>query len=248
MKSSLLAYTTAFATHRDITWSFSFILTAANISTYSGGFCTFLYNGDNIPTNIGIRDSLSYTPWNSGGGSVFNGISGSILGIGFDTTGKFGDNSNGKTTGLSAAIPNSISIREGSAFTFLTCLPVSNFSNLYTLTTAPVYQQLRFRLTDIGRAIEVSKFNSSTLVYDTLFTKQLNSSVTISASSAVIGISYCSPVTGEEDATADFRIRNFHCEGNLEVSNETFQLLQTEGGITLQTESGVNLAVDLATE
>lgn len=213
MKSSLISYTTAFNTSRDITWSFSFILTAANTSSYSGGFCSFLYEHGNVPSNIGIRDSLSFTPWFSGTGTAFNGISGAIVGIGFDTTGNFGLSSNEKGTGLSTPIPNSITIREGSQFSFLTCIPLSTFSSVYSLTTQAAFQTLRFRLTNIGRTIEVSKFNSSTLVYDTLIKQNLTSTVTPSA--AMIGISYCSPITGEEDAISDFRIKNFHCEGIL---------------------------------
>ena len=220
-----IAHNVAFNANYDIVWSFQFNLSGTP-GLSQGGFSTFLYDGA-VPalTGGGYGKSLGYTSLSSytvgGVDSVFDGVSGAVFGVGFDTTGEFGVSGNGVVTGLVDPIPNSFSYRSGSTFTYLTGMALSDVqSTLTLLTSTDDFTYIRFRLTDVGRTFEIATKDATSNGYVTIYSYATNL-VPALTSTYKVGIAFTTPVTGNGGADTTFKIRNFHVEGNSNTPTST---------------------------
>lgn len=206
-----IASTDSYNAYHDIVWSIQYSL--SGIPDSQAGICTFLYDANTVHTkggigaSLGVASSQGYT-----GFSNISGISGNALAIGFDTNGLFAVSGNGLSTGIptSAAIPNAITLRTGTNFTYLTSISLSSLDTGFSLVHSDLtFDQLRFRLTDVGRTLEIARWNLTK--YDAILTYPVNLPVT-SSTSYNVGISFATPLSGNAPS-AKFALRNFHIEG-----------------------------------
>jgi hypothetical protein len=205
-----IAHDEPFNAYQDIVWSLQYALCGANNA--QGGFCTFLYDAAVATlTGGGIGASLGYAP--SSGYNAFasiSGLSGGVLGIGFDTHGLFAASGNGKDTGVAANNVASLTIRTGSTFVYLTTIALSALDSSYALmSSALAYETLRFRLHSAGSFIEIARFDGD--AYKVLLDYPVSLNVATS-SFYKVGVSYAAPLCGNAPA-AKFAIKNFHVEG-----------------------------------
>lgn len=196
--------------YQDIVWSLQYALCGANDA--QGGFCTFLYDASVATlTGGGIGASLGYAP--SSGYNAFasiSGLSGAMLGIGFDTLGLFAASGNGKNSGVAPNNVASLTIRTGSTFAYLTTIALSALDSSYALmSSALAYEVLRFRLHSAGSFIEIAHFNGNEYKILLDFPVSLN---VATSSFCKVGVSYAAPLCGNAPA-AKFAIKNFHVEG-----------------------------------
>lgn len=195
----------------DIVWSFDFALSGSSDS--EGSFTTFLYD---CSTLSGGAPSIggAYTPLT--GSSFYNGVSGAILGINFDTTGLFALSSQSRDVdGILDTYKNSISIRSGEStnYSLLTSVALSSLdTEFYLLSSENDFQRLRFRLTDVGQTIRID-YRYGYNDYQELFSYPVNLTVD-NETSYKVGLGYTSPISGEGSNECKFTIRNFHIEGN----------------------------------
>lgn len=206
-----IASTEAYNAYHDIVWSLYYMLSGN--PTAQAGICTFLYDANTTHTKGGIGASLGIAPSQGYTGFTnISGISGNALAIGFDTHGLFAVQGNGLSSGvpISAAIPNAITLRTGTNFTYLTSIALTALDPSFSLVHSDLtFDQLRFRLTDIGRTLEIARWNLTK--YEVLLTYPVNLPVDVGTSYKT-GISFSTPLCG--DATsAKFALRNFHIEG-----------------------------------
>ena len=208
-----IACTTPYSTYQDVVWSLQYSL-CGNTGD-QGGFCAFLY--DNTVASLtcgGIGKSLGYAPAkNYTGFASTSGISGALIGVGFDTLGVFAaSGAEGLSTGIDISLiqPNSLTIRSGTSFAYLTSISLSSLDPTFALMQPVLsYEQLRFRLTDIGNTLEIARLVDDE--YRILLTYPVNLGVALSAFCHA-GISYSAPLSGIATA-AKFGIRNFHIDG-----------------------------------
>lgn len=197
----------------DITWSFQYkALSAVNSSV---GFCTFLYD-----SLSGIRDlsggygysSLGFGPSANGMGGITN----AFIVAGVDSTGLFGTSSFGFSTGLTTPIPNSLTIRTGTNYLFLTSIHLSTF-DLPALSSSDTYNTLRFRLTNSGQTFVISKkepVGNSYIDYLTIATNLTSDLNSIKR----IGFSFATPVTSITSPTSAF-FKDIHYHGVVRPSD-----------------------------
>lgn len=206
-----VASTEMYNAYHDIVWSMQYSLSGNPAS--QAGICTFLYDAATIHTKGGIGASLGIAPSQGYTGFTnISGISGNALAIGFDTNGLFAVAGNGLSTGVSvsAAIPNALTLRTGTNFTYLTSIALSSLDPSFSLVHSDLtFDQLRFRLTDVGRTLEIARWNLTK--YDAILTYPVNLPVT-SSTSYNVGISFATPLSGNA-LSAKFALRNFHIEG-----------------------------------
>lgn len=210
--ASVITCTSAFNANYDIVWSFQYSLCGG--ANASAGFTTFLYSNSNPISAGGIGKALGYGPsTNYTGYSNISAISGAVLAVAFDTDGAFAATGNGFTTGTTA-YPNSLTIRSGMTYLSSTQLSAID-SNFTLLSTAEVFNTLRFRLTNVGQSITISKLNQSTMKFVDIYNANTYLNV-LSSTTYQIGISYASPVSGNNKAFA-LQIKDLHLHGTSEV-------------------------------
>lgn len=172
----------------DITWSFQYKLDS--LSASSVGFCTFLYDNTSVGLNGGY--GLSGLGFGSSSLSANDGVKNSFIVVGIDSTGVFGVSGSNFSTGLSSPIPNSLTIRTGSDYQFLSCIPLSSL-NLPVLSSSTYYNTIRFRLTNVGETLVISTKDLITNTYSTNLKIATNLSSSID-DTKLIGFSYATPI------------------------------------------------------
>lgn len=206
-----IASTDPYNAYHDIVWSMQYSLSGNPAA--QAGICTFLYDESTAHTKGGIGASLGVAPSQGYTGFTnISGISGNALAIGFDTNGLFAVSGNGLSTGvpISAAIPNALTIRTGTNFKYLTSIALSTLDPSFSLVHSDLtFDQLRFRLTDIGRTLEIARWNLTG--YDVLLTYPVNLPVAVNTTYKV-GVSFSTPLCGAATSTK-FALRNLHIEG-----------------------------------
>lgn len=197
------ALMSAFNALHDITWSFQYSLCGPPDST--GGFVTFLYDAATpVLTGGGVRSGLCYGPYTP---THQNGLSGAVIGVGFDSTGLFASINNGFSTG-STSTSNNITVRTGADFVYQDSIT----STFLILEPTEIYKTLRFNLTDLGQTLNVHLKNNASGDYnlinsfdtDLLFTED---------KMCKIGVSFATPVSGNEKAR--LKIKDFHYHGTM---------------------------------
>ena len=205
----------------DIIWSFKYSLSGNNES--QGGFATFLFDGNvSDLQGGGVGKSLNYASTNDyevgGSPTSLSGVSGAILGIGFDSTGYFATSGHSLVTGRVNPIPDHLVVRGGQStgFEFLTAVALSSIDpSFILLTSTEVFKYLRFRLSDVGQTLYVDKLDINN-DYNNIFKYDVNLSP-ITTTTYKVGISYASPINGAGNAY--FKIKNFHIEGIQSIPN-----------------------------
>lgn len=210
--AACIANTNTLNAFQDITWTLQYTLCGNQES--QGGFCTFLYDAT-VPnvTMGGIGKSLGYTPSQDyTATSNVSGVSGAVIGIGFDTSGLFATSGNGIATGIDflAAVPDTLTIRTGTDFTYLTSIALSSLDSSFQLQHFDTtLEQLRFRLTNAGNLIEIARWNNN--AYNVLLEYPVSLGIA-AASACKVGVSFASPLCGAV-VGAKFGVANFHIEG-----------------------------------
>jgi len=230
------ALMSAFNALHDITWSFQYSLCGPPHSTggfttflcdattpvltgggYRSGLCYGPYVvTENLLVSPSPLDKISISTPNFGGyiristgtpvGTYQNGLSGAVVGVGFDSTGLFASRYKGFLTGLTAALPNSITVRASDDFTY----QGSTIPTFSILEHIEIYRTLRFNLTDLGQTLNIhlkdDAYGDYVLIdsFDTgmLFTDD---------KMCKIGMSFASPVSASYKAC--LKIRDFHYHG-----------------------------------
>jgi hypothetical protein len=192
----------------DITWSFQYSLCGSPDS--SGGFVTFLYDST-VPTlsGGGVRSGLCYGPYVEPLTSTAQpGLSGALIGVGFDSTGLFACRQYGFNTGTTNVTPNTITARVGSDFVYQDSVS----STFDILENSEMFRTLRFNLTDLGQTLNVHQLNTSTGKYDLINTFDTGM-VFVEDKACKIGVSFATPISGSSKAA--LKIKDLHCHGQL---------------------------------
>jgi len=196
----------------DVTWSFEYSL-SGNSST-DGGFTTFLLNSDSDTTGGGIGPALGLAAYQTDmeKKSV-------LLCIAIDSTGIFGTNSI-FSTGLSAAIPNSMTIRLGTNFTYLTSFSLSSVE-LDGLINREKFNTLRFNLTDLGRTLNIHKLNEYE-EYDLIYSYSGPSNIK-NSKSIMVGFSQSSPIL-LQNFKSILKLKDIHVHG---IATDSSYIIQS---------------------
>lgn len=180
----------------DVTWSFQYSLCGVPAST--AGFTTFVFDG-NVPILTGglSGDGLGY------------GVSGALMGVGFDSTGMFGTTGT-FTTGAAEASANTATMRISDNFTYQGSF-VLPFD---VVETTEVFKTLRFNLTDVGQTLRIHQYDDVNRQYNLIGV--LSTGYVFATDTPVkIGVSVATPVSG--DLGCVFKIKDFHHQGKLAV-------------------------------
>jgi hypothetical protein len=185
----------------DVTWSFQYSLNGN--SNTDGGFTTFLLNSQTDTTGGGIGPALGVAAYQS-----YLAKQSVVLCVAIDSSGIFGTNSI-FSTGRSTAIPNSMTIRVGNNFTYLTSFPLSLFE-LDGLINTEKFNTLRFNLTNVGRTLNISKLNKYN-EYDLIYS--YTGSFGIRDDKAIkIGFSQSSPILIQKFKSV-LKLKDIHVQG-----------------------------------
>ena len=202
------ALSSTFNAKYDITWSFQFSL--CGYPGCHGGFATFLYDAD-VPQLIGggIRSSLGFAKYEELtllGSTRYPGVSGSIVGAGFDSSGLFSSRQYGLVTGAQNSVPNSYAVRVGDEFTAVGygVLPFS------VMSQQDAYTAMRFNLTDMGQTLNIDYKENIASPFSRIASIDTGL-LYIEDTYCNIGISFASPTSG--DLGAVFKIKNIHTHG-----------------------------------
>lgn len=206
-----IANAQAFNAYQDVAWSLQYSLCGP--TNAQAGFCAFLYDAPTLTTggigkSLGFAPSQDYTSF-----ANVSGVSGAIIGIGFDSTGLFAVSGNGLSTGIdvSQAVRNAITIRTGTNFAYVTTFAATAFDSTFTVVqSSDALQQFRFRLTDASNTMEIAHWNGES--YDVWCNVPVSLSLPTSAFCRA-GFSFASPLCGNA-AIAKFGIANAHFEGS----------------------------------
>lgn len=194
------ALKTAFNAKYDLTWSFQYSLSGNGQA--SGGFSTFIYNN---PTLVGGGDQngLGFTST-----TTMPGVSGAILGVGFDSSGAFSSRQYSLTTGTFDLSANTVGCRSGDYFTFkgLQSIPFN------LIETEEVFRTLRFNLTDLGQTLHIDYKLDQSDQYTKLASFETGLLYTEDAL-VYIGIGVATPVLSGSNAIC--KIRDLHSHGIL---------------------------------
>lgn len=227
------ALMSTFNAKHDITWSFqyslcgppgstggfvSFLYDAETPVLTGGGVRSGLCYGPYIITeNLLISptavDKVSIATPSFGGYIIIsngtvptffqNGLSGAMIGAGFDSTGLFAARQRGFLSGLTNALPNSVTVRTGSDFVYQDSV-VPNFNILNTTET---YRTLRFNLTDLGQTLNIHTKNPITQKYDLIGSFDTNM-LFVEDKMCKIGLSFATPVSASYKSV--LKIKDFH--------------------------------------
>ena len=218
----------------DIVWSFKYLLSSTGVtSQHQGGFVTYVSTSSSTYTVGGSGFFLGYD-----NDPTTQGITGSVLGIGFDTLGFFAVSGiGGRTSGVDilSAKPNSVTIRGGySGFDFVYNESISSLNtNMTLLTNTDSYQWLRFRIGNVGQTLYIDHRINDNDSYAKLLELPISLQIDDSAFYSV-GISSSYPITGTAFTSSNdtvFRIKNFQIEGSTSTP-DTFTPSTINAGIT----------------
>jgi hypothetical protein len=224
-KAINIASKVGYQPHFDIVWSFEYAI-SGNSST-EAGFTLFLM--DNIPLsggNNGIDLGFSGLSSITGGpGTIQPGISGAIIGVGFDTTGLFAASAYSGVQiirdGIAATscTPNSIIIRsEWPGYSFNTYSynqPITSIDSDFKIVESSVkYKTIRARLGNVGKKLYVDYRYNVEDNFKPLLEYDVDLNIT-SATKYKAGISFATPISSNlNSAIGNVYIRNFHTEGS----------------------------------
>jgi hypothetical protein len=223
----------SFSTKSDLTISFEYACYGTN-PVGDEGFCVFLFNnfvstlcggapgpGLGYTAVSGVSawiNDAGYVPWSQFAG----GISGGLIGIGFDLKGNFALSSYGIQPGRDVPISNSISIRGPTYYTWPLLYTSNSLDSsaykvpisLYQQVTSgePEFHKARIRFTDIGRTviIDLKKKNTDIFVNYVNFELPANyyQQDTPLSNAVYCGLSYSSGLCG-----SNFEVKNFNING-----------------------------------
>jgi len=215
----------AYSPFFDIVWSFDYAI-VGNSQT-QGGFTVFIM--ENIPLsggNLGIDLGYSGLSSKSLPYSIKEGISGALIGVGFDSTGLFaasasiGSNVIRDGIGVDKVIKNSITIRGGwpqysySEDSFTSSISALTNTTFNVVESAVNYKTIRARLGNLGRTLYIDYRNN----YNEYFKNILTKDVTLYPSMTSlyrVGVSLATPISSSSTAnTGTIYFKNFHVEGS----------------------------------
>lgn len=230
------ALMSAFNALHDITWSFqyslcgppdstggftTFLYDAATPVLTGGGVRSGLCYGPYVDNEVliispTIDDKISIARPSFGGyikistgvdaGVYQMGLSGALVGVGFDSTGSFAARKRGFLSGLINTPPNSMTVRTGSEFVY----QGSDVLNFNILEQTEVYRTLRFNLTDLGQTINIHQKNNTTHKYDLIGSYDTDL-LFVDDQFCKIGFSFASPInTGYKSI---LKLKDFHYHG-----------------------------------
>ena len=210
----------------DIVWSFEYAI-SGNSST-EAGFTVFIM--DNIPLsggNNGIDLGFSGLSSITGGPATIQpGISGAVIGVGFDTTGLFAASAYAGMTNIRDGIvagdctPNSIIIRsEWPSYSFNTYnynKPLISIDSEFKIVESSVkYKTIRARLGNIGKKLYIDYRYNVEDDFKPLLEYDLNLNIT-ETTKYKVGVSFATPIGSDlGSAAGNIYIRNFHTEGSI---------------------------------
>lgn len=216
----------AYSPFFDIVWSFDYAIVGGQ--NVEGGFTVFLM--ENIPLvggNPGIDLGYSGLSSSSLPYSINRGISGAILGVGFDSTGLFATSA---TVGSyvvrdgineNNVIPNSVTIRGGApSYSFEEYNFVKPISSLIDTPFSVVesnnivkYKTIRARLGNLGRTFYVDYRNNPKEYFKNIITHDVTLYPSVTSLYRV-GVSFATPIeTVARKAIGNIYLKNFHVEG-----------------------------------
>ena len=221
----------AYSPFFDIVWSFDYAIVGD--SEVQGGFTVFLM--DNIPLsggNAGIDlgySGLSSTslPHTMEGlpDSIAPGISGALIGVGFDSTGLFAASASlGSSVirdGISVekVIKNSITIRGGwpeysyNEESFTSSISALTNTTFNVVESALNYKTIRTRLGNLGRTLYIDYRNNANEYFKNILTKDITLYPSIT-SLYKVGVSFATPISSDNYVhTGKIYFKNFHIEG-----------------------------------
>lgn len=229
-KSINFASSAAYTPLQDIVWSFDYAI-SGNSST-EGGFCLFLIDssyplsGGNGGIDLGYSGlsatGLPYSPK--------PGLSGAILGVGFDTTGLFAASAAIGAVSIRDGInssnvyKNSITIRDGftigstqdySYDTYAYTVPITSLidTTFNIVESAAIYKTIRARLGNFGRTIYVDYRYSPNEDFINILTKTISAVIT-DTTYYKVGVSFATPISSSNaNSTGNIYFKNFHTEG-----------------------------------
>lgn len=224
--TSLAVFEDGVSPSYDITWSFNYEVKNWNADDELG-FTMFLQNATTPLTGGGVGDDLGY----SGGASGdirSRGLSGGILGVGFDTHGVYALEKTYEDTTTRTGIPlsgrklNSISVRgdEASGYSYQD----SNVSiDAFDILSDGI-KTLRGRLGNYGRTIYVDYKGETDSDFTNILTKDITSLSFDTNTLYRPGITVSKPLTGS-NSNIEVYISNFHIEGKTitNVLSSTFE-------------------------
>ena len=191
------ALLSVFDARYDVTWSFQYSL--CGNETSNGGFATFLFEGSTL-TGGSSGAGLGYTSLNN------SGVSGAILGIGFDSTGLFATTGIGYSTGVNQPSANTATLRIGDNFTY----GDSTVLSFDVVESTEIFRTLRINLTDVGQTIHMHLYDEDTQTYN-LIGSLSTGLIFVTETPVRVGISVATPVTG--DQACIFQIKDLHYQG-----------------------------------
>jgi hypothetical protein len=242
---SVLLYERGFSPYYDIVWSFDYYLDKITPET-EFGFVFFLQDNSIVPRSQSFGINLGYTNNNESldiitrpNGDLFRrpdqtsifslryedgGLSGAVLGVGFDSTGCFALSTtysgfilrDGKSE--DQRIPNSVSIRGPSpAYGDRTFYSYNMYSVNYALTNFSIVdgvkKTMRARLGNLGRTIYIDYRRSPLEQYTNILTQNVTLGIPGSAFLRP-GVIFTKPISSTSiSAVPVSYIQNFHVEG-----------------------------------
>jgi hypothetical protein len=234
-----------FTPYSDIVWSFDYYVT--NLSANSNlGFCIFLQDAYNLPlsANLGGNSTIDLgysglsaknTTWTIGS-SLSAGLSGALIGVGFDSTGSFAVSATSSSTILrdgvsdNQRINNSISIRGAAPYYKYTEYNVNRALSAYNFNVLDgTKKTIRARLGNVGRTLYVDYRYSANEDFINILTQDV--AFTIAPSSRIRpGVTFATQVSSSPSVPRVF-FGNLTVEGKSESptlqSSNAFQPLTT---------------------
>lgn len=216
-----------FTPYSDIVWSFDYYVT--NISANSNlGFCIFLQDANNLPLSsyqggnntidLGYSGlSAKNTSWTIAS-SLSAGLSGALIGVGFDSTGSFAVSATSSSTILrdgvadNQRINNSVSIRSGAPYYKYDEYNVNRALSAYNFNVLDSTKKtIRARLGNVGRTLYVDYRYSADEDFINIITQDVT--FTIAPSSRIRpGITFATQVSSSPSVPRVF-FSNLTVEG-----------------------------------
>ena len=187
----------------DITWSFQYSLCGNQLS--DGGFTTFLLNS---PINtVGGEGGIGLGIGSSTPAKIKQKV---VFCVAVDSTGLFGSSSY-FATGLTNPIPNSMTIRVGNDFQYLTSFPLSNFS-LNGQISEKKFDTIKINFGNISRSLYIYGLDHNTNNYIPIFNYTQDYNIHHSKG-MLVGFSQSCPVSSNNRSFLTFK--DIHVQGKL---------------------------------
>lgn len=208
----------------DLVWSFDYAI-SGNPDT-EAGFTVFLATSSSKLSGGSAGIDLGYSGLSSFGlpYSIKAGVSGAVIGIGFDTTGLFAASA---TSGAfvrdgidySKVKKNSISIRSSAPDfrynDYSYNVAISSLNSTFSIVESAVnFKTVRVRLGNVGRTIYIDYRNNPKEQFQRILEKNVTLGLPITAFLHA-GVSFVTPVSsGQTKSIGNIFLRNFHVEGS----------------------------------